>query len=65
MSAWLPLLVNAGVALLGVAQSVDWVHIVGSSQAAGVVTAVIAGLNVAAHAFAGAGPASKTASSAA
>jgi hypothetical protein len=63
MSAWLPLLVNAGIALLGVAQGADWVHIVGSSQTAGVVTAIVAGLNAVAHVFAGAGPASKASAS--
>ena len=57
MSAWLPLLMNVGVAALGAAQGADWVHLLGSSQA-GVVAAVIAGLNALAHAFAGPGPAS-------
>ena len=60
MSAWIPLLINAGVALLGVAQGADWIHLLGSSQA-GAVTAVIAGLNAVAHAFAGIGPAVKAA----
>jgi hypothetical protein len=59
MSAWIPLLVNAGIAVLGVAQSADWIHIVGSSQA-GTVVAVLAGLNAVAHAYAAAGPATKS-----
>jgi hypothetical protein len=57
MSAWLPLLVNAAVAMLGAAQGADWVHLIGSPQAGGIATALVAGLNVAAHAFAGVGPA--------
>lgn len=46
------LLANCAVAVIGVLQGVDWVHVAGSSTA-GYVVAILAGLNAVAHAVTG------------
>jgi hypothetical protein len=46
------LIANCVIALLGVLQGVDWVHVAGSSTAGWIVT-VFAVLNAAAHALTG------------
>jgi hypothetical protein len=56
--AWIALLLNVFLALIGVLQAADWVNLVGS-QSAGLITAVLAGANAIAHAITPAGPAAK------
>lgn len=43
---------NCVIALIGVLQGVDWVHVVGSATA-GIVVAILAALNAGAHALTG------------
>lgn len=45
---WIAIFVNCALAVLGVLQGIDWVHVVGS-QTAGIIVAVISAANVLAH----------------
>ncbi len=57
-SAWLALILNVVVAVIGVLQATDWVSLVGTSTA-GILVALLAAANAVAHAFTPAGPALK------
>lgn len=50
------IIANCAVAVVGVLQGVDWVHVVGG-QTAGIVVALLAGINVLAHYYTGNPPA--------
>ena len=52
---WIVIVANCAVAVVGVLQGVDWVHVVGSASA-GIVAAVIAGINILAHYYTGPTP---------
>lgn len=54
---WIVILCNCVIAVVGVLQGVDWLHLAGS-QTAGWVAAVLAALNVVAHYYTGPTPAS-------
>lgn len=49
---WIVIAANCALAVLGVLQGVDWVHLVGG-QSAGLVAAVLAFANVLAHYYTG------------
>lgn len=49
---WLMILCNCILALVGVLQGVDWMHLVGS-QASGWIAAVLAAANALAHYYTG------------
>lgn len=53
---WIVILCNCVIAVVGVLQGVDWLHLAGS-QTAGWVAAVLAALNVVAHYYTGPTPA--------
>lgn len=52
---WVVILCNCVIAIIGVLQGIDWVHLAGS-QTAGWVAAVLAALNVIAHYYTGPAP---------
>lgn len=52
MKTWISILLNVGVAALGVLQATDWVNLLGSDSA-GLVATGIAVANMVLHYFAG------------
>lgn len=53
---WIAILCNCVVAVVGVLQGVDWVHVAGSSNA-GWIAAILAAINLLAHYYTGTPPA--------
>lgn len=55
MGTWIVIIANVALAVAGVLQGVDWVHLVGG-QTAGFIVATLAAVNAIAHYYTGETP---------